>query len=75
MVEAQKRVGEIAPRIFIETLIAQYGAWRVLRDVAAALMRPQGSAYINLSDLSTHLQRDIGLEQPRQSPRHWDIRF
>ena len=60
----------------IEMLIARHGAWRILRAVAAALVRRKRTASAVFGhQMSDHMRRDIGLLAEPNSPRHWDVRL
>ena len=61
------------PRTEIDTLIARHGRWRILRAVAAALIRANRPPPLGPEDFSPHLRRDLGLESPPPSPTWRDF--
>ena len=72
----QLHAEETLPSVTIEMLIARHGVWRILRAVAAALVRRERKARRLMSnEMSEHLRRDVGLWPVPKSPRHWDVRL
>ena len=60
----------------IEMLIARPGVWRILRAVAAALVRRERKALMVFDhELPDYMRRDIGLMPEPKSLRHWDVRL
>lgn len=62
------------PRPAIDSLIAQHGAWAVLRSVLLALARPRPPVSRDLGQLNPHLRRDIGLPPVERAPQYWELR-
>ncbi len=73
----QSQAEENLPSAVLRMLIARHGVWRILRDLAVALVRRDGKPGPALfdSDMSARLRRDVGLPPVPDSPRHWDIRL
>ena len=71
----QIHAGGRSPRVALETVIAQHGAWRVLAVAALALVRRRGRRRLPDADcLPDHIRRDIGLT-PHALPRPTQFRF
>lgn len=60
------------PYYAVATLIERHGLLRVLRAVAAAVLKPnRPHRAIAPKRLSPHLRRDLGLEPEAPRQRHW----
>ncbi|MFC2969069.1 hypothetical protein [Acidimangrovimonas pyrenivorans] len=77
MVELRIGAPAFGPRGPVETLVARYGAWRVLALTVAAALRGTASRDRQRPGpgraLPDHLRRDIGLgpEPPPATWRYW----
>ncbi len=62
------------PRQDIETLVSRHGLWRVLRALAAVVVRPKRRpALPEAHRLSEHLRRDIGIAHDPPPRRYWEL--
>jgi hypothetical protein len=57
----------------LETLMAEHGVWPTLRAALGLAMRPREKRVLP-HDLSPHLRRDLGLQEPDAGRKYWELR-